>query len=256
MIRYDKKTLNQIKRIVNNYNRRVERISNQDKYGNYYIPEKINVSEIIELDNKININRKLRDLQSYNKKSAEQIVTKNGKSLSLYEYNLRKKYRDILRRNINKELKFYEKNYAQTRGRKESYSLARSGDRNYLNLIAKKTRLLKKDIFETDYETLYANTKQKDLNQWQNNYIKMLEDIAQTFNISGYDKIVNNLKKMNVKDFDKLTKVERTVQQIIYYYKTISDVGVNYAVENFSSDIQNLFDVLNIDIENIINELK
>lgn len=252
--RYDKKTLNEINRIVKNYNRRVDRIAKNDTYGIAFIPEKTSVKDILNLPSKVDINRRLRDLESYNKKTAETVVTRNGKSLSLYEYNLNKKYREILRRNINKKMKFYESNFSQTRGKKETVSLARSGNREYLNLVAKKEKLLKTNIIDLDYKTLLKNTENKNYSIWQQNYISILDKVAQTYQVGNISHITSNLLKLTPSQFNKFSKLERTIQQIVYYYHVIADVGINYALANYRDDVASLFNVLNSDIERLIKE--
>ena len=241
MIRYDKKTLNQVNRIVRNYNQRVDYLSRHNEYGLLYIPEKVTVKDLKNsVNTKIDLNRRLKDLQAYTKKSAQEIVSKGDKSLSLYEYTIKKKYRDIARRQINQGLKFYEKNVGQSSGKKESISLARSGDRDYLNLIARKRKLLEKDIFDVSITKLQANTKSKDLQQWQENFIEMLQNTAKTY---GYDvtKIVDNLITLEPKDFDNLTKVERTLKAIIDYYKSLKDIDNDVTYKAIGDDLESSF---------------
>lgn len=247
MIRYTNKINKDINRIVRNYNQRIEYVKNKNKYGIYYVPDKINVKELKNsVTNKRDLNRRLKDLQSYNIESAK---LKDGKSFSIYEYNLKKKYRDILRRDINKEMKYYETTPSRSFGRESGLKLAQTENRKYLNLVAKKYNLLNKSIEDVKLSTLIANTNMRE-SKFLENFKDILKFNADIYDLKGYDELLKKLENMSNDEFYEFYKRDKSLQQLLYYYNAVADLEVQ-EIEDITTDVQQIFDNIIENIEDI-----
>lgn len=262
MIRYDKKINNEINRIVRNYNAKINRVIKKDKYNIYYVPQKITAKDIQKLKTNVvsrrDLTNRLKDIELYTKRNAEQYISKNGQSISRYQYNVLKRNKAIALRRLNKKIKYFETNRPTSSGIQQSTTFAQSGNQEYLNTVAKKRRIIETDIMEFDnldidkfINFLQVNTKLDNYERWKNNYLQMVKDVGESFGVNT-DNIINNLEKLSPTEINKLTTTESTLKQIIYYYKALSDLGIDLATENLSKDVESIFNDLN---ENLTQEI-
>lgn len=264
-IRYDRKINNEINRIVRNYNAKINRLTKLDR--DYSLPEKMTKSSIQALkesvSNRADLRRRLEDLTSFTAKGGEKNIVVNNTTIPKYQYENIKRYRKLLSRRINTKLKLYTTSKPKNRGKEEAATYAQMGDKDYLNTVAKKKLLLDKKIENLskgeldDYVELLqrnARTRSKDL--WKENYIDILVDTADTY---GYDKvktdqIVRRIKNLTPTQMDKLFTSERVIQQIMYYYKPIKDLGIETAVKDMQDDALVNFDNLYNNLDEILAE--
>lgn len=261
-IRYTKKTNQEINRIVRNYNAKINRLKRSS--NNYSLPVRVS-SEIIKesVSNRADLNRRLGDLKTFIARGGEKNITVNNITLPKYQYENIKKYRRLVSRRINAKIKLYETTKPKNRGKEEAVTYAQMGDKDYLNAIAKKELLLEKKLENltnaelNDYVDLLqrnARTRSKDI--WKENYIDILRDTADTY---GYDStktkvIIDRLKALTPAQMDRLFTSERVIQQIMYYYKPIKDLGIETAVKDMQDDALVNFDNLYNNLDEILLE--
>lgn len=102
MIRYDSRYNNEISRIVSNFNRKIARV---DAKG-LPTPAKVSIRSIkSQFDNRRDLNTFLRDLQIYNRKGAEKIVSIGGKDFTQYEVEIFKRRLQRERRNLTRDIR-------------------------------------------------------------------------------------------------------------------------------------------------------
>lgn len=266
MIRYDKKLNNEIRKVVNNYNSKIRRLENS--LNNYdYIPTYFDKKALKSLKetsrNRKELRRRLADLKEFSARGGEKLIEVNGRKIPRYQYNTVKKYKRIATRKINSKIKFYNQNKPTYRGRKEKFSMAEQFDLEYQNLISLREDLLNVDIENMSLDEinkyinkLEVNSRDDRNEEWQKNYLDMLTDTGYAFGLRHEDlhNLREKLKQLKPNDFAKLTKTESLIKQIIYYYKTLADLGVDVAYENMNTDVTGIFNELFENVDDILKD--
>lgn len=264
-IRYDKKLNKEIKRIVNNYNAKIRRLEKIN--SDVILPDKFDIEALKSLkgsvSNRADLRRRLKDLETFTQRGAEKNIVVDGTEIPKYQYRNIKRYQGLVKRRINAKIKFYETKKPTNRGEAETATFAQMGERDYLNALAKRKMLLEKDISNLSYEErekflelLQSNARTRSANIWKTNYLDILTDTGRTY---GFDEdklqtIEQKLSKLTPAQFDKLASSERTIQQILYYYKPIKDLGVDVALDNMSDDAIANFDNLYNNLDEILKD--
>lgn len=264
-IRYDKKLTNEINRIVRNYNAKIRRLEKLD--SDVILPDKFNKEALKSLkgsvSNRADLRRRLKELETFTQRGAEKNIVVDGTNIPKYQYQNIKRYQGLVRRRINTKIKFYETKKPTNKGEAEAATYAQMGERDYLNALAKRKMLLEKDISNLSIEErekfldlLRSNARTRSANIWKTNYLDILVDTGKTY---GFDEnklqtIEQRLSKLTPAQFDKLATSERTIQQILYYYKPIKDIGVDVAIDNLTDDALANFDNLYNNLEDILKD--
>lgn len=262
-IRYDRKFVSEINKIVKAYNSKINRLSKKDI--SYTLPEKITKDALNEIKrssiNRTELRRKLKNLQTFTKRGGEKLITRKGVTLPKYQHENISRYKRLLKIRTNKKIKELQTRKPISNAKEEPFTFSQYGTGEYLTLRAKREALLNKDLrglsnreVNKYLEKLISNTNIKDASIWQNNYISILEDTALSY---GYDPdkldvIVNRLDKLDAEDFDDLAFVNRNIKEIIYHYKALSDIqGANElkdvgedVIKNLDSIYENLDEIL------------
>ena len=109
MIRYDKKFNKEIRKVINRYNAKINRVQARDSYGLFYIPNKITRADIKLLKStsrtRGDLRRRLRELEEYTKRGGE-VIQSSG--IPRYQENIAKRYRRSMRSRITRARKYYE----------------------------------------------------------------------------------------------------------------------------------------------------
>lgn len=255
-IRYDKKLNNEIKRIVRNYNAKINRLEHSIK--NYQLPEKIYKEDIKKIKTKFNnrtdLRRYLKDIQEFNQRGAENL-NPNYK-VPNYIYNITKRRQRQLKYHITRDLKLYNKNV--TIGGREQLSKLKEIEREqYQNLLAKKEKLLDIDLSSLSLQefielnrSLQANTKIKSSNQFKKNFEIMFQNITSLYNLDNKKskEIINKLDSLSSSQLSNLLISERLLNQFIYYYGNLKEGDVYETTD----EIKDIFDELYNNIDEIV----
>lgn len=230
MIRYDNKLNKEILRIVNNYNAKIRRL---EKKG-IDTPKKIYKKDIEKIKTDSNSRKELRevlrDLQEFSKRCSENL--REGTNFTNYEYNKVKRLQRKARRNINRQLRFFEENNPYIGGEEQLLTFAQMNDERYINLLSKQ-KLVNKNFSNMSRSDLRkfimqleANSYIVDFIEWQNRYIEIFENTLKTFEIDKRysDEISKRLKEIDAKKFDKLIRKEQLFKGILDYYAMIKDL--------------------------------
>lgn len=265
-IRYDKKLDQEINRTIKNFNQKIVRLEKQEKE---LLPSKITKKELKKsVYTRQELQRKLKELQRFSKRGAEDIITTfGGVRLTKYELNEIKRENTRLKRNITREINRLKVNKPKILGKTQTSTFSEMGDTEYLNLIAKRKALEKdvnkllRDEFERFIKLIekigrsqqYMNTVFKE------NYFKMLTDLAYYY---GYDnKKLNEMKKklMRLKpdDFYKLFKEDKSIKAILDYYPIFTSNFNNAIYGNrmdYQEDVLNIYDALYDNLDDILKD--
>lgn len=264
-IRYDRKLTNEINRIVRNYNAKIRRLEKVE--SDVILPDKFTKESLASLkgsvSNRADLRRRLKDLETFTERGAEKNIIVDNTSIPKYQYKNIRRYQGLVKRRINTKIKFYETKKPTNKGEAESATFAQMGERDYLNALAKRKLLLEKDLAslsneerEKFLELLQSNARTRSANIWKENYLDILVDTGRTY---GFDDeklqtLEQKLSKLTPAQFDKLATQERTIQQILYYYKPIKDLGVDVALDNMADDAIANFDNLYNNIDEILKD--
>ena len=263
MIRYNKKTNNQIRKIVNNYNAKIKRLSSR---SDLILPKKASIREIkLNIKNRADLNRKLKNLQEFTKRGGETLITVRGRTIPQYQYKQAQRYRSLISRRLNAREKFNQTTYPTYEGIREQFTIAEQFDEETRNIQTKREQLLDVDYLDmtpkqlSDYiADLESNAKTVNLTQWQNNYVDIL---IETGYVHGLDhtklhELKEKLMSLTPSQFDKLFKTESTIKQIVYYYAQINELGVDipYNDDKQHNEVVSVYESLFHNIDTIIKD--
>lgn len=266
-VRYDKNFLAEIKKITSAYNRKISRLSKTT--NDYILPEKFGAAALKSLKatatSRTEVRRRLKDLQSFTARGGEKNIQLGNTTIPKYQYTNIKRYQRLLKTQTTKKLKKYETTRPIVNAREEPFTFSQYGSQEYLTLKAKRANLLEKDLsslsskeIESYLNKLIANTKTRDLNVWQGNYLSILEDTGLSY---GYDPdkldvIVSRLKSLSPEQFDDLSFVNKNVQAILYSYKALLDIDTAKDLEDVSEDVISNLDSIYENLDDILKDFE
>lgn len=262
-VRYDKRFESEINKVITAYNRKIARLSKTGKYE--ILPEKFSKEALKSLKaqalSRKEVRRTLKDMQSFIERGGEKIISVNGTKMPKYLHTNIKRYRRILSSQTSKRMKKLETTHPIENGREQPFTFSQYGTGEYLTLKAKRDMLLDKDLsslsisqLEAYLKKLKANTKERDLNVWKNNYIAMLEDSALSY---GYEPdkleiIVERLKNLSPEDFDDLSFLNKNIREIVYYYKALENIETANELKDVGEDVINNLDSIYEDLDDLL----
>lgn len=263
-VRYDKKFMNEIKSVVNAYNRKIARLSKSA--NDYILPERFSKADLRSLKSTATtrgeVRRKLKDLQAFTTRGGEKNIRVGKTTMPRYQYTNIKRYRRILGSQIGKRLKKLETMHPISGAKEEPYTFAQYGSGEYLTLKAKQVALLEKNVASLNQneaqaylDKLMVNAMPKKLDVWQNNYIDVLEDTALSY---GYDPekldyIVSKLRDLSPDEFDDLSFLSRNIKQVMYAYKALEDIQTSRELSDVSEDVIANLDAIYENIDDMIS---
>lgn len=257
-IRYDKKLNKEIDDTLRRYNNKIKRlVKNQ---SNYILPQQITRDDLLDVSyTRSDLRRRLANIRKFNERGAEQtIYTKSGYAISRYEMNYLKREQARVKRNILKDLKYYEEKKPKLYGKEMSTTFAKMGDTNYLNLQARYKEINKNidtltidELF--DYRKMLFNVG-KDRNylaeNFKLNYIDMITDLGYYANYDEkkLDKLKAKLATVDARRFYDLYINEKSIKEVTNYYytkfKALKDVEAQKITDLYDDILDNIDDIL------------
>ena len=262
-IRYDKKLNQEINRTIKNFNQKIARLEKQERE---LLPSKITKKDLKNsVYTRSELQRKLKELQRFSKRGAEDIITtRGGVRLTQYELQNIKRENARVKRNITREINRLKVNKPKIFGKSQTATFSQMGDTDFLNLVARR-RALEKDVNRLSREEFERFTKlvektgrnQQYMNSiFKENYFDMLTDLAYYFDYDN-DKL-NMLKQklMSLKpnDFLKLFIEDKSIRAILDYYPVVTNSFNAINPDDIKEDVINLYDNLIDNIDEIIQD--
>ena len=262
-IRYDKKLNQQINRTIKNFNQKIARLEKEQKE---MLPTRITKHDLkSEVYTRNELQRKLKQLQRFSTRGAEQIITtKGGVRLTQYELNELKRENARVKRNITRELNRLKINKPKIFGKTQASTFSEMGDSEYLNLVARRQALeknitriskeeferLKKLVEKTGRSQQYMN------NIFKENYFEMLTDLGYYFDYDNakLKELKEKLMQLKPNDFLKLFKEDKSIRAILDYYPVITKSFSAINPDDIKEDVTNLYDNLINNIDEIIQD--
>ena len=262
-IRYDKKLNQEINRTIKNFNQKIARLEKQDRE---LLPSKITKKDLKSgVYTRTELRRKLRELQRFGKRGAEDIIeTSGGARLTRYNYQNLKRENTRIKQNITREINRLRVNKPKIFGKTQTSTFSEMGDTDYLNLVARR-KALEKDINKLSRDELERFTKliektgrnQQYMNTiFKQNYFDMLTDLGYYFDYDNDKLNILKQKLMNLKpnDFLKLFKEDKSIRAILDYYPIVTNSFNAINPDDIKEDVINLYDNLIDNIDMILQD--
>lgn len=259
-IRYDSKLNKEIQRTVKNFNQKVARLEKLDKIA----PEKVSTKELKGYYSRAELQRRLKQLQGFSTRGAENVIElKSGAKITKYEYNLLKSETTRAKRQVSKQINFYEKTKVKIAGKEQSTTFARTGDDDYLIQQARKD-ILQKDINKLSGEELTSfwklvqkiNRNKEYMNsQFKQNYFEMFSDLGY---YTGYDPeklkyIKEKMMQLKPNQFFQMFREDKAIKTITEYYRARKSGNIRKRdLEQLEKDVAVLYDTIYENIDSII----
>lgn len=260
-IRYDKKLNKQIDDVLRRYNNKISRLS---KKGGYLLPQKVTKDDLMELSwTKRDLTRRLNNLDKFTKRGAEQsVLMPSGYAISRYELDSLKQERARVKRNLSKELKYYETVKPKKYGKEMATTFAKMGDTSYLNLLARykdiDVNIENLPIDELiEYRKLLLNVgKSRDYlaENFKLNYLDMITDLGYygDYDEKKLDLLKAKLMKVNPRKFYQLYINEKGIREITNYYYTKVKAKKDVTKEKITGLYDDLLDNIDTILEDYI----
>lgn len=262
-IRYDKKLNQEINRTIKNFNQKIVRLQKENKQ---MLPMKVTKRDIKnEVYTRTELYRRLKQLQRFGTRGAEDIITTNsGVRLTKYELINLKKESARVKRNLTREINRLKLSKPKVFGKLQTSTFSEMGDVDYLNLVARRKALDKKisGLTREEYERFKKLVEKTGRNQeymnnvFKENYFKMLTDLGYYFNYDNkkLDNLKNKLMTLKPNDFLKLFKEDKSIRAILDYYPVITQNFSAINPDDIKEDVNNLYDNLIDNIDEIIQD--
>lgn len=228
-IRFDKDFNAEIRRVVKNYNRRIQRLETS---GNYafpeLLPEKVSVRHLKSTYTERSLlARRLKELEKIRSSSSELVTLKSGLKLPRFEYEQFKQSKAAVRRALTAEKHRLLSVKLRFAGRSLGFSRAELGDTR-LQTVEATQRALQQEI-DTLSASEYAKQSKiiaRQINRkiaqkkFYGDYLDMLFDVGVEI---GYDQerinyMRERLAKLNDTEFIRLFNDDEAIKRVVFYY--------------------------------------
>ena len=177
-ISYDRQFNEYIQRVVNNFNRKVDRL---EKQGKELLPDKVYVADLkSQYDKRYELKRKLRELQRFSTQGVEEVIKTEG-GIKTTKYALENAKREIRRAKYvtTRDIKRLER-------KSTPLTITRNGA---LNLAKARREILSRDVTKVtkrQLESMLSNVNRildydKKSEEYQQNFFQVLFSQNQTF---------------------------------------------------------------------------
>lgn len=264
--RVSKQLNKQLQNAVKNFNAKIRRLENRGYSG--YVPEKLKASSVsAAATSSRDIRKEIKEMERFTKRGSEEIITtRGGYKGSRYEIGKISREKQSAIRSVKKELAKLETTKIKNAGKIESVTYAQMGDEQYINLRKRLDALQSKPISRMTAEEVKRIQKlsQKTIDkfnpikaaQFRQNYYKMLKDQAYIINYpeDAIDEIISRLNDLSDKELVDLFNSDKALKEIANQYSERKDQKImNQEFQaNYESRIEDLFDLLSLNIEEII----
>lgn len=260
-VRYSRILEQDIRKTVRNYNAKIRRLEKTER--DLVLPDRITINEIKEsVDTRKQLNRKLKALERFTKRGAEDTVYIDGLKTSKYQVGEVQRELRRVKAQLTRQISIIEQTTPTIFGQKADATYKQMGSIQLNNLKTRRKSYdfgsfkkitsekfkelqdkLRRDIAYLDY----------DKNIFMNNVVdNMIEKLAYKTGYDNNDKL-NHLKqqlsRLSPDQFLKLYNTEEGIRAIVDYYPSIH----SRKPEDIKDEVENLFNELDDNIEGIVN---
>lgn len=260
MIRYDKRLNREIERTIRNFNAKVKRL---EKKSHEALPAYESVTNLkSDYTSRYELKRKLKELQRFSKRGAEEIVRTKGGAVTTRWYlsEIKREQRTMLKRK-QKELEKLQSSTKKMFG-KPSYAMGSEEISNVkasINLLKKDVTSLKPSKFK-QISGQILNLAVKDLSKRWNLYNNIGDIFMHVTEMAGcesykVDKVFNTLSKLSFNEWNNMYEKEHVFTILLETYTDIKLASAN-TYESTAQEIRDIIDMLYENIDEMVKEYK
>ena len=210
-IRWQDADNRELKRVVRNYNAKINRLARKNPEIKNILPEKVQVRQLKELINtRQDLKRELNSLKRFSKKGSERIVEipNTDDNLKITKWQMQEMNRRVavINRRREKRLKLIETTEVESRGEKTGYTRGQIGmgkvERNALLPMnafypsMDSTGLKKKwDTILRHSQTDYFDKRDYQLRE------NFIQGLVENYRIADIEDVIERIRNMDIKDF-------------------------------------------------------
>lgn len=252
-IRYDKKLSREIAKTVRNFNTKVRRLERLERE---LVPSRVSVAILKqEYTDRNALQRRLKELQAFGKRGAEEIITTaGGVRTTRYDIKLTKERARIAKIRLTREINILGQATPTVYGKKTPRRFVEMGSEELSNLQARRQRLNKnietmtKAQYERYQDLLRETYKRWDSNQgriFRQSYYQILQDMAQKRGADPADveKIIKALDKLNQVQLGAVYDTEQAFKDILHSYQAMK-LNAGVITADTAQDIHDLAEVI------------
>ena len=210
--------LQELKRVVRNYNAKINRLARKDPKNKNVLPDKVSVGQLKELINtRQDLKRELNSLKRFSRRGAEEIVTIPGN-----DYNLRiTKWQQvemnrrvaIINRRRETRLKLIEETEMTSRGEKLGYTRGDLGMGKLEEVALRPMQAFTRSMGRTDLSEKWKSI----LAQSQSDYFtkrdyevkaNYLKGIRENYNFMSVKDVYDYIEKLDINEFFQIFNEE------------------------------------------------
>lgn len=263
-IRYDSKLSRELARTVRNFNAKVRRL---ERLEHELIPSRVSVASLKEeFTNRRELQRRLRELQSFSKRGVEDIITTaGGVKTTRYEFKLTKERARIAKIRLSREIRILGEATPTIYGRKTPRRLVEMGSEELSNLRAKRESLNKNigELNREQYKRYRRRVYEEAYSRWNNERTaKFFQSYMEILDKAGYmagvptetiDHIKNSLRKLTLTQFGAMMDLERAFKSIIDYYLVLK-VQSGVLSTDDEQELRDIFEELDSNIDEMVEQ--
>lgn len=263
-IRYDTKLSRDLARTVRNFNAKVRRLERLERE---LIPSRVSVASLKEeFTNRRELQRRLRELQSFSKRGAEDIITTSGGvRTTRYEFKLTKERARIAKFRLSREIRILGEATPTIYGRKTPRRLVEMGSEELSNLRAKRESLNKNiaELNREQYERFGKRAYEEAYSHWNDERTaKFFQSYMDILDKAGYmagvnqeiiDHIKSKLNGLTLSQFGAMMNLERAFKAIINYYVTLKIESGILSTDD-EAELRDIFEELNSNIDEMVEQ--
>ena len=259
MIKIQTRTNKEINRVIKNFDQKISRLERLDKQT--AIPDKISKKELMNVNSRSELNRKLNQLKRFSRRGSEDLITlESGEMITSWERRETGIEIRVAQAKLTRKIKKLESSKPKVAGKVQAVTFAEMGDTQYTNLKTRKERLKQMKLDSLSNIKKFRKVAQKILkigfgSVFRDSYKTMFNDIVELYD---YDeekasKIIENMDKLKDNDFLKLFNEDKAIKSIIYYYPDKNGNNI-LNIEDIKDDVKNLFDEVYNNIDTILED--
>ncbi len=208
----------ELKRVVRNFNAKIDRLAKKDPQNANALPEKVRVGQLKELiDTRQDLKRELKSLQRFSKRGSEELVTIPDSQYNIKITQWQKQEMSIraglVTRKRKKRKNELEEIEVTSRGEKLGYTAGQFGmgraDEIALRPIKAFYRTMNRVDVNKRFKSLVKQSQSTYFNradeQYRQNYIKSL---IENYNSEDIEDVIKKIEDMNINDFISQVKAE------------------------------------------------
>lgn len=263
-IRYDTKLSRELARTVRNFNAKVRRL---ERLKRELVPSRVSVASLKEeFTNRNDLQRRLKELQSFSKRGAEDIITTaGGVKTTRYEFKLTKERIRVAKLRLTRDIRIMGEATPTIYGKKTPRRLVEMGSEELSNLQAKRASLNKdiNKVSKSQYETLARRAYEEAYSRWNTERgAKFFQSYMDILDKAGYmagipsekiEHIKDALRKLSLTQFGAMMSLERAFKSIIDYY-LILKVQSGVLSTDDEAQLRDIFDELDSNIDEMVEQ--